>query len=304
MHRHKIKKRRTVGAVGPYAAAEPGMYTHMFAEDIHNGIMGFRFGLDEGRHIVRIEGDPAGKKALGTICGSLSDYERYDIAENVQSAVESIATRLAWYGKAIYEICNEEGIVALASVPPYRLHRIPGGFVQFISKKEQRWAGTRRYAFLPEGSAWVVRLPRPLGTPKAHQGLLAELTAVSKTAPEFWIQELNAGKTKTQFPFSDYNRNRDAYIARITSRWGWNRRDSSGTNHTEFFYFFRSLRFRQAQAFIRDHIIDDLNRLMVRLGINACIKLEGFRTATEIQNLIDGAVAGSLHYADALRQAT
>ena len=124
---------------------------------------------------------------------------------------------------------------------------------------------------------------------------------MSASAPEFWNRDLSEGKFTPEFPFSDYNRMRTAYIARITDRWGWNRRDSSGTYDTEFFFFYRGLRFRQSQALLRDHIATEINKLLTRLGISARIQLEGYRSPSEIGELIERALSGSLHYAEAWR---
>lgn len=301
----RIEKRRTIDTFTMYAPSrEPGLYAQMFIQDIHAGLMGFRHMREkDGRHVV-VEGDEAGKAAVESICTSLTQYSRYDLGETVEEAVESVSLRLAWLGKAVYEICGSSGTeLSLASVVPHRLFRIPGGFVQFVPKKDRRWTNGRRYAFLPRRYAWVVCLPWQLGSSRKHRRVLNQLTAVSLPAPDFWTRELQAGKFATEFVVSDYNRNRDAYISRLTRRWGWNRRDSSGTYTTEFFYFFRSLRFRQAQAMLRDHIVSEMNKLLNRLQLDARIRLEGFHSPTKIDELMRQASAGTLHYAEALRDA-
>jgi hypothetical protein len=296
------EKRRTVASFHSYAAThEPGMYTHMFVQDIGAGLMGFRHVAEDNGGRVHVEGDEAARATA--ICTSLSEHPRHGVAETVYSAIESIGTRLAWFGKAVYEICGHGGDISVASVIPFHLFRVPGGFVQFVPKEDRRWLDGQRFGFLPSDDAWTVRIPRRLGGAKAHQHLLDRLTAVSQPAPEFWARELKAGKMATEFSLSDYNRTRDAYIARLTRRWGWNRRDASETRGTEFFYFFRSLRFRKAQAILRDHIVDELNRFLARREIRARVRLEGFRSAVEIDDLTRRALDGSLHYAEALREA-
>src|SRR5258708_2451663 len=139
MKKRRIEKRRTIGMSGTYAGSrEPGFYTYMFVEDISTGLMGFRHTEeDEGRR-VEVEGDEPGKAALASICTSLSDYSRYDLGETVEAAIESIAARLAWLGQAIYEICDSGEAVLLASVMPYRLFRVPGGFLQFVPKGDRK----------------------------------------------------------------------------------------------------------------------------------------------------------------------
>jgi len=296
-------KRRTVGAFAAYTHSQPGLYAHMFVQDIENGLMGFRHLRDAEERRVEVEGDEAGEAALDSICTALSDYPGYDLGDTVQRAIESIARRLAWFGKAIYEICGSGAEISLVSVTPHRLFRVPGGFIQLVTKSDRQWVDGRRYSFLPASCAWVVRLPRRLGGPRGHRRLLDQLTAVSQPAPEFWTRDLQAGRLATEFMVADYNRNRDAYIARITRRWGWNRRDSSGAHSTEFFYFFRSLRFRQSQAILRNHIVDEMNKFLAHRGVNARVRLKGFHSPAELRDLIRRVLAGSAHYAEALGDA-
>lgn len=275
----------------------------MFVEDIHAGLMGFRHLAEDDERRVEVEGDETGKALLGAVCTSLSDYPRHELGDTVQSAIESIALRLAWFGEAIYEICGTGAEIALASVMPYRLFRVPGGFVQLIPRTDRQRFEGRRYAFLPRSCAWRVRLPRRVGGSRGHRRLLNQLTAVSQPAPEFWTRELESGKFATEFVFSDYNGSRDAYIARLTRRWGWNRRDSSGTYNTEPFYFFRTLRFRQVQAVVRDHIVDEMNKFLRNRLVNARFRLYGYPSPTKIEQLLREVATGSLHYVEALRAA-
>jgi hypothetical protein len=299
--RRNIEGRRTVVASAPYAVTrEPGLYAHMFIEDINAGFIRL---ADEGGRRVRVEGDEDGRAGVGSICSSLSDYPRPDLPDAVESAIESITRRLAWQGAAIYEICGRGKEVSLVNVVPYRLLRVPGGFVQFVPRADRRWTAGKMWAFLPASSAWVVRLPSCVGGAGAHRRLLRELTKVSRPAPDFWTRGLETGKIATEFSVSEYNRNRDAYIAWLTRRWGWNRRDTSGNHDTQFFYFFRSLRFRQAQAALRDHIVEEINELLTRLRISARVQLEGFLSPADLEELIRQTLAGSLHYAEALRRA-
>jgi len=297
-------ERRTIATFpSHFATREPGFYTHMFIEDITVGLMGFRYTEEAPKRGVALEGDEGGLAVLKGICTSIADYPRHGIDETVESAIESIGRRLAWYGKAVFEICVSGPEISLAPVVPFHLFRIPGGFVQVAPRVDYQRGDGPRYAFLPSKNAWVVRIPRNLGGATAYRRLLDELTAVSKPAPEFWMRELEAGKLSTQFNASSYNRRRDAFVARLTRKWGWNRRDSSGINTTQIFYFYRSLRFRQAQALLRDHIVDELNSLARRLQIIAKIRLKGFLSAAEIADLIKQALAGSLNYAKAWEKA-
>lgn len=281
-----------------------GLYSHMFIEDVHSGILGYDLSEEGKNRRIRVDGDERGTAAVTALCSSLARGYMHG-GKIVESAVEAVALHLAWYGEAVYEICGIGGeSLSLAVIPPSHLFRIPGAFVQLIPIQARQGAGGRRYTYLPTRLAWVVSVPRELGGPKSYRRLLNRLTAMSAPAPEFWNRDLSEGKFTPEFPFGDYNRMRTAYIARITHRWGWNRRDSSGTYDTEFFFFYRGLRFRRSQALVRDHIVREINGLLARLRIDAGIQLEGYRSPTEIGDLIERALSGSLHYGDAWRQSS
>lgn len=298
------KRRTIVGFSSPAATHQPGLYTHMFVEDISAGLMRLRLGPDREGRQIEVQGSDLGKAQSKAILNTLSAYPAHNLAEIIQSAIESIGTHLAWYGKAIYEVGGVGTRASLTSVAPFHLYRIPGGFIQLVSRKERKWLNEkRRYAFLPSSSAWTIQMPRQLGGVRSYQRLLRQLTAVSQVAPKFWIRELKAGKIATEFSVSDYNRSRDAYVARLTRQWGWNRRDSSGIDTTEFYYFFRSLHFRKAQAILRDHIIEEINRFMTRRSIEVRVVLKGYPSPSEIDNLIRDASDGTLNYAVAFQRA-
>jgi hypothetical protein len=279
----------------------PALYSHMLMEDLHSGILGYDLSEEGENRRILVNGEERGTAAVMALCASLACGSMHG-GKIVESAIEAVALHLAWYGEAVYEICRVgEQNLSLESVPPSHLFRAPGAFIQLIPAQDRRWARGRRYTLLPARLAWVVRVPRELGGPRGYRKLLSRLTAMSASAPEFWNRDLSEGKFTPEFPFGDYNGMRMAYVARITHRWGWNRRDSSGTYDTEFFFFYRGIRFRRSQALLRDHIAAEINRLLTRLSISARIQLEGYRSPTEIGELLDRALSGSLHYGEAWR---
>jgi hypothetical protein len=282
----------------------PGFYTHMFIQDVHSGIMGYRLNDDGDQHRrIRVAGEEE-VTVVEALCASLARGAMYNISKTIESAIESVALHLAWSGQAVYEICKGDAKeLSLESVPPYHLFRVPTAFMQLVPREDRRWSGGRRYAVLPISQAWVVRMPKSLGGANGYRRLLKRLQAFSATGPEFWNRDLQAGKFNSDFSFSDYTKMQAAAVARITRAWGWNRRDTSSNFDTEFFYFHRSLRFRRAQAMLRDHIVAQFNCLLSRLDINARIELEGYPSPQKIEELIEAVSAGTLHYADAFKQA-
>ncbi len=113
------------------------------------------------------------------------------------------------------------------------------------------------------------------------------------------MKDLEQHRTNSYFNFMEYRREVEIYECRVTRRWGWNRRDSSSSNWTEFELFYRIMTFRWAQATLREHILLELNLLLTRLGINAEIKVSGLPTSENILGLRSEMVFGNISYAKA-----
>jgi hypothetical protein len=283
--------------------SSPGLYGHMFVEDISNGIVPYRWNSDDEEHqTAHVDGDEDAKSLVKIVCTSLAGYRERDVNETILRAVNAIVSQIAWSGRSTYEICGSAKDIALVGIIPYRLFRIPLGFVRLIPKRDQEYFEGKRYTFLRANRSWSISVPRELGGARGHRKLLRRLRVLSSPAPMFWTEELRAGNLASGFDFKVYSRWRDAQIALLTRKWGWNRRDSS-INNTEFFYFYRSLRFRRSLAILRNHVVKELNQLLSREGVKATIRLEGFRTPAEIDELTRKACDGSIHYAEAFRLA-
>jgi hypothetical protein len=128
------------------------------------------------------------------------------------------------------------------------------------------------------------------------------LEAISPTAPEFWSQDLQAGQWNTEVALDQYNHWQHLAVAELTCRWGWDGRGLARDFETEFFHFYRGLRFRRARAVLRQHIVNEINRLFIRLDIRAELSLEGYPTPHDIDRLIALATSGEVSYVEAYRQ--
>ena len=79
--------------------------------------------------------------------------------------------------------------------------------------------------------------------------------------------------------------------------------DSTSNYDDEFFYFFRSLRFRWALAVLRDHIVKEMNKFLLKQNVKAEIQLAGFCSPERVAELIRKSAQGLVHYAQALKDA-
>jgi hypothetical protein len=276
----------------------------MFIEDIHSGILMRNLGI-EGEKPKKIEivgEDDAIKVAIG-LCASIARGSGYSAESIARSAIESIALHLAWYGEVLFEVVEiEHRKWALEMVPNRHLYRTPFGFLQVLPEAAREQASGQLLVILPRSHAWLVRMPSVLGGPRRHRRLLTRLEALSPTAPEFWSQDLQEGQWNTEVSLEEYKVWQHLAVAKLTHRWGWDGRGIARDSETEFFHFYRSLRFRQAQAILRQHIMNEINQMLGRLSIRAAISLEGYSTPHDIEQLIALTTSGEISYTEAYRQ--
>lgn len=86
---------------------------------------------------------------------------------------------------------------------------------------------------------------------------------------------------------------------RVTAKWGWDRRDHSDRNTTEFYRFYRMLKFKWAQAVLREHILAELNELFSRLNMEVTLAIRGLISSQEIEAIRSRMLNGDVSFAEA-----
>ena len=269
--------------------SEPNATVMMFAEDIYRDIMPIG-GKSRSRRdfAVQLNGDAQSNVLAGRVLESLASRSAYD--RNALSpalmcdAVSRVAAKLAINGRAAYEIIKDtKGCLAyqLMSVPIGSLHRCFQWYVQIIPKADRETCG-RSHSYAPERNVWCVSMPQLLGGYRKHRKVLAELAKFPQFGPQFLTEELSNPVWRAAHATMRYIDETEFHEARVTSSYGWDRRDYSTSRWTEFYFFQRRLKFRWAQACIREHVIDAFNSLFQRLNLQSELVVQGLPTVSEI----------------------
>jgi hypothetical protein len=200
----------------------------MFTQDIPLAIMpiGAR---DADTYYAKIVGDPQNVERAIDLLQSLARYDRANVKELIADAITEIATNLAWYGRAPYEIASSEGDdpleVRITSFTPRRLFVAPWFCLQVVPRAE--WDRLKKtFIVIPRRDVWIVEMPRSLGGYRGYRKILRGLARFRAVTPAFWMKELEASRMHSSyFDFSVYSREVEVLQRRITRRWGWNHRD-------------------------------------------------------------------------------
>jgi hypothetical protein len=282
----------------PSLREEHGATVFMFREDINSHIVPYRVERDNDALNVTLEGDAPEQAKAKLVLKALGGREGRDTARQVAGAVREIARNIAWHGIAVFELARSDksGAVYPISFTSKRLLHGFGRYVQFVPRADQELWG-RRVNVAPSSAIWTVGIPRSLGGTRGFKRILSGLSKFATGTPRFMRRRGEV--INRYFDFSLYRREMEIHEARVTKRWGWNRRDFTGQNWTEYALFYRMTTFAWAEAVLRQHIVHEINRLFARLGIAAAISLSGFPAPTEIIKLRDQMASGEISYTKA-----
>lgn len=280
-------------------------YEHMFTEDVFLGIM--PIGGSSERHKeydAIIKGSGPDIELAKRICLSLSEYDHYyESCKLIADVIETIAKNLSWAGTAFYEIINDKedpSCPYLHWFTSKRLVRIPWYFVQIMPKNESKLA-KRKLSFIKSFSVWKVTMPRELGGEYEYSKILEAIRATNSLTPKFAEKEMGLFYTTPGYDYKKYNRNHDVLINRITSKWGWNRRDTRDENCTEFYMVYKHICSALAKTILREHIVCEINMLFKKLSINSTIEIKGLPTSCDIRKTRNDLILGLVDFDKAFK---
>ena len=179
-----------------------------------------------------------------------------------------------------------------------RLFHAFGRYIQIIPKADRDLWG-KSYVIVPEEDIWDVAMPEVLGGYRGYRAILRRLARFQLLGPLFFQTELTRQGWPAHYDFQRHVREAEFFEAKTTARWGWHRRDYSQSNWTDFYMYYRILRFKWAQAVVREHIVNELNRLFARLRVEAKIVVKGLPTASEILAIQQRMSKGDISFLEA-----
>lgn len=271
---------------------------HMFAEDIHLGIMpiGGRTVSQEDFNVV-LSGNREECKKAKEVIAELAEYEKYDISAIVCDAVTNIAKHLSWEGEVFFEIIKDDGKVYLDSFTSKNLFSLFNFYLQITPSADMdMWR--RRLSYVQKKYVWKVEIPLNLGGKRDYMRTLEKLQRYDHLGPVFYRNDIEKGKQTESFNLLEYTRNSEIYFNRVTRLWGWNRRDWGQKNNTEYYTFYKFVGFNYAKAILREHIINEMNKLLARLSIECEIIVSGIPTAKEILKIKSDMQQGEISFTE------
>jgi hypothetical protein len=295
-------KRHAVRYFPSRERSTPAGHAFLLARDIPLGILPIRGARDHPKFSVELR--PPDSEREARLCRFLhiGRYEHRTLDEAIVEFVDTAANYIGYFGEVYFEIIfDAEGEpLRLEPLPPGRVVRVPGHYVQVIGKRDREQLGVSRFVRIPAKHIWRLGLPRSLGGARRHRRLLRRLERLSNPTPEFALRSTDLGRS-VGFEFAVMRDASDRLQERATRRWGTvpSIQRPVGSS-TEYFFIARRLAFLQAQANLREHTIDRLNELLTRLQIPHSIAISGIPSAADIAATLGRLHRGEISFAEAL----
>ena len=277
------------------------LYSHMFTEDVHLGIMPIGIKSRDSEHFkAKLDGE--NKEKAKEILIKLGEFgNSYDLLEIASDAITNIARNLAFEGDVLYEIVNSNNEYNLYSFTSKRVIRFFTHYFQFIPKADWEYY-KRKYSIIHKNNIWHLTIPKSLGGIHHFKIIKRKLSYSNHLAPTFYLD--NIIKTDNIFDYKKYIKTQVIYYNNTTLKWGWNRRDWSQEYCTEYYTIYKNLVFKRAQSILRNYIIDEINKLFIRLDIDSVLYVDGIPKPYYIDNLIRNLNKGEISLAKASEDAS
>ena len=279
----------------------------MFLDDIQLTIMPIGGESDRAPDFsVEIRGNPDDEPSVIAILESLPrryGFDRYswrNLEELLIETVKKFALELVCEGRSVHKIVRDEKngrIYRLHNFTYQWLFRFFGKYIWTIPKEDRRqWNKT--WDSHPEKDMWDIVMPKELGSYRGYRAMLRKLARCPNTTLPL-INKVSIQEWSAYFNPQLYAREIEIFVAKIMTRWGWNQRDYNLEYRTEFYWNYRSVTMQWAQAYMREHIVNELNQLFQRLNIEAEIVVKGLPTARKILEIRQKMCEGQISFDDA-----
>lgn len=254
--------------------------SHMFIEDMYLGIMPFlSYSGEREKYPATIEPRSTAKERMIAEGISGRGYNQFlgdALCDFVRSAMQTIFQR----GLAIYEIVYEKDAHGnttsfdLEWVESSYLFKLFGNYYQVIPWWVARRSHLRvQILKIPAEKILRIELLQHYGGKRGLKRILARLGALGEQLiPRFQMKALKNNE-QIHFDFKAFTRAKYLETARLTSGFGWNQRQLSGDNITEYYSMIRYLRQQRMEAEMRSLIVSNLNAALNRAPLNLGVEV-------------------------------
>lgn len=281
---------------------------HMFVEDMYTGLMPFMIYRGEReKYPVRTEPIISVDRTR-MLAQAISNREHtFSLEDGLCEFVRNTAHSLFIDGVVFYEIIcqrNQAGEIenfSLEHIPPFRFFRVFNHYYQFVLWGDAKEPRIRvQIARIPAKNIVRIDFPKEYGGKRSLFSALKRMWQLSKEiTPEFYMQAMSKNED-VGFNFETYTKAKYLEIAKVTKQFGWNQRQRSENNITEYYSMLRFLKEKKLEAAIRQLIIFKLNEVLNRppLSLNVHVAMENLFTVEAVEEQEEKMKTGNVKFMD------
>lgn len=278
--------------------------TNMYFNDWTSDVLPFVF-RDSGKNF-KVQVSPEDQRRFITTLLNVRGPDNETVEESLSEFVKEISQSLILYNGAAYELCEIEEqsrvIHVLNFVPRETLDTTDSEVIQTLLEDGKIHINRieKSKVLLIDPPCWI---EGGAGFPATIESLLS--LSNHEFNPIKFFEKQSKGET-TFFDYAKFREYQDVEVLRDTRQSGWLRRGRYLEKMTEFYDFVRYLRFKRAQAQLRDYIMKAINDFLSSLEKHGFSKIkldiEGVPSVTEIEKLASDLDAGEIGFQEIVNQ--
>lgn len=271
-------------------------HVYILREELHIGLLPYGGSSASYPNFnVEISGNDLEKAKF--ILNSLTNDREIDVKRLVCDVVNTLGNQLSYSGIIRHEIVGSE-YYSLSHIPELSFYDLKYFFVQVVPK-QQREVSNKSFIFKKAKHVWTLTFPVKVCHWKNYRKILKGLAENTNMTPPH-VDPAGLAQSSIDFNFETYNKETTKYIYKILNGIGGNQRESRPELVTEFYLVHRMLRLNLSKNLIREHIIDELNSLFLRLNLDAKIIISELPTSKCVKELIRDIELGEKRLNEAL----
>jgi len=289
----------------PYSS----VYAKQFIDDVRTSILPMEVNAHDnsGFRISLIPSISAEESILIEALKTTERYRREDLQDTVTNFIVTAASRLAYWGRAVYEIID--GPMDTTGYQKFYLDLLPIGHITSLPminiQHVPRWARkdfNKIAVIIPKDRILSIQIPEELGNIVKHRRMIKHLIDAGTLMPQFQYEDIETRQFTPGFDLSLYHTRLQFSAFRATKRWGWIHSSSLDSEPiTEYFFVHRYyVRFQKSLALLRQTIIKGINYLLIARGFESQIELKGLPTIATINEIENRLINGEIQFDEVL----
>lgn len=234
------------------------------------------------------------KRALIILNSLYSQNFREDTKSFLCSVINELAYFLCYNGILKYEIVKVDQDNFRLYPFPLNIYKFFIYYFQYVPKRK---SGLNKILIsqLNKNQVFSIKFPKKLGGVRHFKKIKSVLNKYDSLGPRFFTQN---PLTYNLFDFNKYTSKYEVYTGMLTRQYG--HKTIADKKITEFYYLYRIIQSKISQTTLREEIVRELNKLFLRLAIDAQIEITGIPSSEDLLKIKESFSRGDIKLDDVL----